>query len=549
MGQEALGSSRRTKQTEEFGENLSPQPLQPLAWQARAQYHNMLWSILQHVPLRVRPQFLRCSCRSSSTTIFPTTFPYGLTNSSTTSAHFTTALDMTKPLLLRNSAEDFMTAARADAGSEPVGAWLAKASLKCETYLRTGEVYDRQEIRGELLGVLEKEGQMALFMGGKSVGKSLLLRELARTPIVGRNGVPRMVVLINGRRSGGDLALGVARALQRVTLEDSVGSVLQGMERTPEDRARNSALLERLRTSVGKVLPFYTGVPMTAGNPADAEDLLDTMVEIARKEGVYLCLVIDEGNLALPSPSAPGGAPQEGEGTEEELKRQLRYTKALLNHLVLLTKESRSLNVLISTSEYAYPYRLQHGNFFNATNLTRTLMAGELSPASMRALLMGTWGLGPRLTDVFLAYLGGHIHLAAQALDRLASTLDGFDVLEAAPSLCAVGVNTCLREGGEGARTLLNALAVAGWAGVGGPQEPALQSLARGNLGGFVDQSAIVVGVPQKLRRSGASGLGAVPSFHYLRHVVAHRLALMGGEGRAAAAAAASPRAWGRSFY
>ena len=126
--------------------------------------------------------------------------------------------------------------------------------------------------------------------------------------------------------------------------------------------------------------------------------------------GRFLGVTMGRENRALPPRHRPGGTtPRVGEGSSEECARQLRYTKALLSHMVLLTKESRSINVIISTSEYAYPYRLQHGNFFNATNLTRTLLAGELPPAAMRALLMGTWGLGPRLTDVFLGYLGGQL--------------------------------------------------------------------------------------------------------------------------------------------
>ena len=481
---------------------------------------------------RLAPRLLPRRCRPlwrahSLPAVAPplaTTFPYGLTGATATEAHYSTALDLALPLLLRSSSRDFMAAAREDAGSERVEGYLARASSACDAFLDSEVVHGREEVRRELLGVLRQRGQLALLLGGASVGKSLLLRELARAPTVGKDGVLRVVVLVNGRGSGADLAGGVVRALQKVTLEGALGGALQGAGRSAADCERHTQVLEGLREAVKVAAPaLFSGLHLTPG-AADTERMLDAMCDLARREGAYVCLVIDEGNLALPSPPQPGEALGEGASSSEQ-QRQLRDTKSLLNRLVMLTKESRRMNVLIATSEHAYPYRLQHGNFFNTTNLTRTILAGELPPARMRELLR-SWGLGPRTSDVFLAYLGGHVHLASQALDRLAATLDAFDVLEVAPSLCAVSVDTCLREGGSSARGLLRALAQAGWAPVEGPQEAAVQVLARENVGGLVDQSAVVVGLPAALRRSAAGGLGAVPSFHFLRHVIAHRLSV-----------------------
>jgi hypothetical protein len=514
--------------------------------------------LLSYAALRAHlpgPRALLCCCRfSTSSVAFPTSFPHGLTGVSATDAHYSTALDMSAPLLLRSSAQDFMGAARADAaaaGGVPVGEHLARASSACDAFLCSGTVHDREEVRRELLGVLKQEGQMALFMGGKSVGKSLLLRELARTPLVGKDGKPRTVVVVNGRRSGTDLAVGLVRALEKVTLEGSLGGALQGLERTAADRARNSMVLEGLREAVKVAVPaLWAGVQLSS-SAADAERLLDAMVSLARKEGTYLCLIIDEGNLALPSP-LPKGEAQTGEGASVEEQRRQSSTKALLNRLVELTKESRSMNVLLATSEHAYPYRLRHNSFFNVTDLSLTILAGEVPPARMRELLR-SWGLGPRLADVFLAYLGGHVLLASRALDRLAATQDDFSLLEVSPSLCAVGVDTCLQEGGSGARSLLQALAVSGWAPVAGPRDAAMQVLARENVGGFVDQGAVAVGLPKELRQGSSSGMGAVPSFHFMRHVIAQRLAVVGvggGErGAQRAASLPSPYSFLKKFW
>ena len=45
----------------------------------------------------------------------------------------------------------------------------------------------------------------------------------------------------------------------------------------------------------------------------------------------------------------------------------------------------------------------------------------------MRQLLLHKVGLGPRLTDVFFAYYGGHVHMAGKALALLSRRLDRFD--------------------------------------------------------------------------------------------------------------------------
>ncbi len=149
----------------------------------------------------------RCPCRTFSS--FSTTFPLGLTNASATDAHWATALDLASPLLLRRDCTaDFMDAARADAealGGVSVQAHLAGASAACDAFLRSGEVHDREETRAELQGLLEREGQLALLLGGKNVGKSLMLRELAGAALTGRNGQARLFVHINARTCGTNL--------------------------------------------------------------------------------------------------------------------------------------------------------------------------------------------------------------------------------------------------------------------------------------------------------------------------------------------------------
>jgi hypothetical protein len=198
----------------------------------------------------------------------------------------------------------------------------------------------------------------------------------------------------------------------------------------------------------------------------------------------------------------------------------------LLNRLVLLTKQSRRMNVLLAVSEYGYPYRLRAGGFFNANNITEVIFAGEVPPADMRVLLQEEWNLGPRLSDVFLAYYGGHVHMASQALAKLANSLDAFDCTSvAAPGLWA-SVDSCLRHSSDNARAeqVLRSLSVRGFVPVYDEMDSVAQLIAEKNIGGLVDSHATVVGTPPDVRTTAGADYGIVPSSHFLRHMIAKRL-------------------------
>lgn len=171
------------------------------------------------------------------------------------------------------------------------------------------------------------------------------------------------------------------------------------------------------------------------------------------------------------------------------------------------------------SSEYAYPYRLQSDNFFNITNLTDTLFAGEVPPAEMRVLLRDVWGLGPELSDVFLAYYGGHVHLASQALTKLAATLDNFNCKAVAPKGAAGAIARCLEADASGdTRKVLHAMALRGFAPVAHEGNAQAQALAHANLGGLIDTDATVIGLPRELRTG--ENFGIVPSSNFIVSVV-----------------------------
>ena len=143
--------------------------------------------------------------------------------------------------------------------------------------------------------------------------------------------------------------------------------------------------------------------------------------------------------------------------------------------------------------------------------------------------------MGPgasRLSDVFLAYYGGHVHMASQALPALPASLDAFDCACVAPGMAAASVAACLRGGGAPARSLLQRMAQVGFAEVLDTGDAAARLVARASVGGLVDSHATVVGVPLEVRTAGGAEYGLVPSAQFTRHVICkalHRAA--GAEG------------------
>ena len=474
-----------------------------------------------------------------------TTFPCGLTGPGTTDSHFSTALDLGHPLLMQDSGA-FMAAARADARErlrlgagaalsprdaaaveEDAREHLASASARRLKFMCSNVVHDREEVQAALRGHFGDRGQLALLLGGKSVGKSLLLGELAkrRGEIVGADGAKRVILYVDARSFGKDLAAGVLAAVRQ---EERFQQKLEGTS----SLSRKQQLLEtpRPQDSPASVTVTPTGAKLSvslfiasvetqldiaAAPPVEqCKDLIAQLAALVERQGYYLCLIVDEANLALPTPQDALPSPQ------------LADTQQLLEKLVQLTKQTNAMNVLLVSSEYSYPYRLRHGRFFNTTNLTETIFAGEVPPAAMRQLLLHKWGLGPRLADVFLAYYGGHVHMAGQALAALSRRLDRFDSECVAPH----GVLGCIVESLEGESAvaggpmtaMLRALAEHGFAPVEREGNVQAQVLALANVGGFVTTSSTVVGLAEGLKGSASHGI--VPSSHFV--VRARSLAL-----------------------
>jgi hypothetical protein len=220
--------------------------------------------------------------------------------------------------------------------------------------------------------------------------------------------VHRAVVKIDARTCGTNLTDGLMIALDDEEREQKRAGILWGPRRPQESREPQRQSLRAALRSVWPSIKLAAELPTALSGlrgsaemnflkpssppPAPNMALLDQVIKIVDDNNMYLCLIIDEGNLAFPTPPQPGST---AAPLSEEEKRELKQTQALLNRLVQLTKQSRRINVLLAVSEYGYPYRLRTGNFFNTANFTDVIFAGEVPPVRHARAAAGEVGAGP----------------------------------------------------------------------------------------------------------------------------------------------------------
>lgn len=295
-----------------------------------------------------------------------TSFPLGLMGPGATGAFYTTSLDLANPLLKSSTA--FMAAARADARDrlssrtfklgedqtealeKSVQEHLGLACSRRTKFLLSGVVHDHKEIKSALVGLFKENGQLALMLGGKSVGKSLLLAELAqRTDIVGTDGLTRAVLYVDARKFSTNLSAGLQTALKGEANElvsSSWWSRLgfANMRRSQAGRPENSPSISvSSATLKGKLIGIGMQTKLDFVEPLAPMqrniEMLSRVVELAERQGLYVCLVVDEANLAFPT--HPVTKP-----LKPEDERMVKETKLLLERIVQLTKQSCKMNAL-----------------------------------------------------------------------------------------------------------------------------------------------------------------------------------------------------------
>ena len=382
-------------------------------------------------------------------------------------------------------------------------AYVASVSAAMRTFMRQKTLWNRATTKNALLAsVGAGTGRMVLLLGGKDVGKSLLLKSIVSELNAGG---AHVAVVVN-MRDGLPLGPAIIRAVERsASVPSSDGAAFFALFKKAL-RAGVEKLVEK-DESVDGVLTVAkkTGIVATAPVNPTVFDVLDAFVTTCERvnnslltgadvKGKFPVLIVDEANLALPSKDAEA-------------------TIAVLHKLTTLTKQESRLSVVLASSEHAEPFRYADLPFNMAS--TTVVVAGEVPPADMRALLTTQWRCGPHLAEALLSAYGGHILRASIAVGMLAADGDAF----AAGSALAApqGMDACFDalDTGKGVvdakgttvdidgtrlEDALRALAVDGYFPLLKLADPLARLLSFHNVAGVVSREAGGRGVPGVLR-------------------------------------------------
>ena len=401
-------------------------------------------------------------------------------------------------------------AAQADArvrGISPED-YVSQIQSGIRTFFDKDDLYNREELLATLNETLLSKGTLTLLVGGKNVGKSNVLRSVAEEFNKAEKGP--MVVQVDARATGPDIAAGIVQAVK--ALEPRWHGIFR-------DLGRRSA------GDVGAVLTYATAIPVlgncikslmeyvTHEKAMTAAEAITRFVAVAEKRGRFPCLFVDEANRAFAV-------------RNEKDKARAQDILALLTKL---TKEDKKLNVLLASSEHAYPFRLQQNLGFNLSNVGRTVFAGEVPPAAMRELLINHWGMGKGLAEHCLAAYGGHVWHTSMAISRLSLRKEEFAAEDMVPIGLYSGIMKCLKAEAEnkGITNLLRELAVHGWAPIDDATDPSAEIFSENNVAGVVSKQSLVVGLPRTVWAKGAK-YGLVPASQQVRLMIGEVLSREG---------------------
>jgi hypothetical protein len=345
-------------------------------------------------------------------------------------------------------------------------------------------------------------------------------------------------LLVNARGfAGASLAVGIFNSFQKffelelfgtgiIIAEEDAIKLLQAFVDVFSGLAKDAA--EALNTQVEKFLPFK---PANADNNnkklllsrfdtffdkliesralSDVQ-VLEKFIALAEILGKRPVLIIDEANKVLGL----------GEGQ--------RATSSILDQIVMCTKELRKLQVIMASSEYAYPYLLED-NGLNLNDIKSVLFAGEIPPKSMWELLVtkkirstnkAVIGMGENLARLLIASYGGHFLYMSDSLSNLMTNKELFAIaMELNP--ISKSITAVLEMYPRTGLTYLRHLAESGFAPVVNPRDPVVEMIVRSNIGGVVTRTkSVVVGLPNTIWKEDFV-YGLVPTSKSARNLIA----------------------------
>lgn len=348
-----------------------------------------------------------------------------------------------------------------------------------------------------LLSLIRKKGQFLLFVGGPDIGKTHMLRAAAN--VLNREDCCR-VVIVDARSTGSDLSAGIANVLSKVVGDSFIAAAARHLGLGGVLAATLDAV-----SGSGGAFAALSAAALAKRSPSE---LVDAFIAGAQAEGRVPVIIVDEANRVL---VATG---------EADATTRTRDTLALLTRI---TKQERSAVVVLAASSYSEQSRLEKMGF-RTDHLTKVIVASEVPPREMLALLRGQWGCGPRLATALASVYGGLVWRTYQAVLQMAlPTLGGHSFEALAPFSAALlgGAADCMSSVDPELKprmaSLLRAIAVDGFAPLELRADACAAVISDKGVGGVVARSAYADCVPPRAWSSGRHAFVLVPSSQSVR--------------------------------
>ena len=329
----------------------------------------------------------------------------------------------------------FLKALKEDAGEKQVDAdaHLKTVRLNAKKFMQGNTIVDRESFIQSLTDAIFEDGLLTLVLGGKSVGKSLVVSYVAEQVRQAPHG-NRTILLVNMRQMPADdfyeATLSVA-SKQTNVLDILTQLPLFGKRFRAGPQSRVWRFIQQLPFMATLLGAWRAGLATSVQNAlaslndrAKAECLAQLGNDI-KKKGNNTAIIIDEANLALPN---------DGNNAKAET------AKTALAQITGETKEAFTASVVLISSEHGYPFKLAKAGL-NLVDIKNIVIAPEVPPRDMFEMLTDHWGMGHRLARLFVATYGGSIDAVYTALGNLMNKGDQFYPLG---TTSVPGIGNCL---------------------------------------------------------------------------------------------------------
>lgn len=302
--------------------------------------------------------------------------------------------------------------------SSAVPEYLSRVHTAARDFVHSGEVAGHTSALSALDTLASTKGQYWCLMGSKSIGKSLLLKEVERRHL-------KRVFRVDMRQHR-DLLAGLLAALkqQYQRKEQTIRSVITAIFQALQMMLKEYSLLQ--------------SAEMIRRVGADKNSLQFVLQQFVQQFGP-ITVIIDEATL-------PFQHNLHGEET-------ILQARAALELFAALCTQEKLLNVVLVSSDMSFPSYLGGDPLrFDPASFTAICYLGEHSPADTWALLTGRWQMGENLARLLMSCYGGHLHDLYQAVYRLTLLVKASSLEQACCSFRAVHstaeqeVHACLAE-------------------------------------------------------------------------------------------------------